>query len=263
MPSSEVCPRNLARAKFAFRSEQSWNFRSISTAPPRSRSRSAQNRARSPPLLRQVIGEDLLRGHPHFPFFPAGAIGFLVGVLDRRLVRHAQVSADHVHDGLPVSRIVLRQPLKRVETGQPDRRLFRAELLDRLEVEVADTPLRGVVAGIFVGLLAQEQVVAFRGGLLLGRLLPPRSKQQRDEPTRTEDDRADGPHAVQPRLVRIGPFAVQRQQQPARRRGDDDQHDRRSSDRPVREQPVSPMTIRHLSRIPVFASRPGSSPGRP
>jgi hypothetical protein len=52
------------------------------------------------------------------------------GILSRiRLVRHAQITAQHINAGLPVLRPVIRQARQRIYPGQPDfRRLITAQL---------------------------------------------------------------------------------------------------------------------------------------
>ena len=74
------------------------------------------------------------------------------GVLARRLivwgsVRHSQVSTDHVNDGLPLGRVVLREAFQRVQTTEPDRGLLHAELINRPGIQLGDTPLGGILCG--------------------------------------------------------------------------------------------------------------------
>ncbi|MEV5552042.1 hypothetical protein AB0L44_00185 [Nonomuraea wenchangensis] len=69
--------------------------------------------------------------------------------------RHAQIGADHVHDRLPVLRVVLRDAFQGVEPGQAYRGLVMAELVGGFGVQLGHALLCGVVLLMSLGALTQ------------------------------------------------------------------------------------------------------------
>jgi hypothetical protein len=97
----------------------------------------------------------------------------------RRSIGHTQVCTDHIDDRLPVGRVVLCQPLKRIQTTKPDGRLIAAELVDGLAIEIRDTPLDGVALHGACRSIPLRQVDTLQVECKLSGTLPAHCQQQR------------------------------------------------------------------------------------
>jgi hypothetical protein len=73
-------------------------------------------------------------------------------------VGHAQVGADHVHDGLTMLGVVLGKAFKGVQGAEPDRGFLVAKLLHGLGVQLGDAPLPGVHLVQALAAVGQQQV---------------------------------------------------------------------------------------------------------
>jgi hypothetical protein len=83
-------------------------------------------------------------------------------------VGHAQVSADHVDDGLTVLGVVLAEVVKGVHGAEPDRGLLVAELLDGPGVAVGDLALLAELELVAAGRRGLPDLVAGRPHLSKG-----------------------------------------------------------------------------------------------
>ena len=143
------------------------------------------------------------------------------------------VGADHVNDGLPLDRVVLRQPFQRVQTAEPDRGLLRAELINRAGVQLDDALLSGVSLdglGDFA-LVLQGLALVLQG--LLGGPLAASGQQQRNSTTSGDCDSAGGAYRVQLHAG-IG-AAIEASQHGPRCHGDPEHERGPQHDRPSRQ----------------------------
>jgi len=112
------------------------------------------------------------------------------GLIIRGGVGHSEIGADHIDDGLPLVRVLLRQPFQRVQPAEPHRGLLPAELIDRTGVQLGDALLGGVSLGG-----CGDLALVLQG--LLGGPLPAGGQQQCNGATGGDRDSASGAYRIQ------------------------------------------------------------------
>ncbi|WP_344239502.1 hypothetical protein [Actinocorallia libanotica] len=197
-----------------------------------------------------------------------GLTGRHVGTgLGRATVRHAQIGADDIGDGLTVGRMVLGEALQGVKATEPDSGFVVAELLDGLAVQLSDTAFDGVMSRDPSHLLdmgLSEPGDAFGMGLdtlrpLTGGFVDTLAAiggDQGDESPDTGDESEDELQQLQLRggVQRLGFGPGRRPQQPGQTEPGGDQQQNRTgkgeAERPPdRPQPQRPMRVPDRLRL--------------